>query len=101
MIDLLTILLGLAGLFFITAGTVGMLRFPDLFCRLHALTKADNLGLGLIVFALALQSETWTGSGKLVLIWLLAMLAGSTTCYLIGNDARTRGESATPGGGDQ
>ena len=37
---------------FFLAGTVGLLRFPDTMTRLHALTKVDNLGLGLIVLAL-------------------------------------------------
>jgi multicomponent Na+:H+ antiporter subunit G len=34
-----------AGTLFFFAGTVGLLRFPDALTRLHALTKADNLGL--------------------------------------------------------
>jgi multicomponent Na+:H+ antiporter subunit G len=41
-----------AGAFFFLAGTVGLLRFPDTLTRLHALTKADNLGLGLVVLGL-------------------------------------------------
>ena len=36
------------GAFFFFAGTVGLLRFPDALTRLHALTKSDNLGLGLV-----------------------------------------------------
>ncbi|MFW5722961.1 MAG: cation:proton antiporter, partial [Halochromatium sp.] len=51
-IDSLSVLLGVAGAFFFIAGTVGVLRLPDIFTRLHALTKADNLGLGLILLAL-------------------------------------------------
>ena len=47
--DVFTIVAVAAGLFFFLAGTVGLLRFPDTLTRLHALTKADNLGLGLIV----------------------------------------------------
>ena len=39
----------LAGLGFLAAGSLGLLRFPDAVSRLHALTKADTLGLGLIV----------------------------------------------------
>ena len=39
----------LAGAFFFIAGTLGLLRFGDTLSRVHALTKADNLGLGLIV----------------------------------------------------
>ena len=37
-------------------GTVGLLRFPDTLTRLHALTKADNLGLGLVVVGLLPQT---------------------------------------------
>ena len=48
-LDIVTIIAILpAGAFFFLAGTVGLLRFPDTLTRLHALTKADNLGLGLV-----------------------------------------------------
>ena len=49
MIDILSSLLIVAGLFFFLAGSIGLLRLPDLYSRLHALTKADNLGLGLLI----------------------------------------------------
>ena len=42
----------LAGVVFFVAGTVGLLRFPDPLSRLHALSKADNLGLGLVALGL-------------------------------------------------
>ena len=45
MTDVFTILATATGAFFFLAGSVGLLRFPDLFSRLHALTKADNLAL--------------------------------------------------------
>jgi multicomponent Na+:H+ antiporter subunit G len=50
----LSAVLILLGAFFFLAGTLGLLRFPDVYTRLHALTKADNLGLGLTVLGLAL-----------------------------------------------
>jgi multicomponent Na+:H+ antiporter subunit G len=50
--DLLTMVSLAVGGFFFLAGTVGLLRFPDAHSRLHALTKADNLGLGFVVFGL-------------------------------------------------
>ncbi|MER8149764.1 monovalent cation/H(+) antiporter subunit G, partial [Acinetobacter baumannii] len=50
-------LLLLLGLVFFIAGSVGLLRFPDQFSRLHAVTKADTLGLGLVVLGLSLQSS--------------------------------------------
>lgn len=91
LIDFLSVLLLFAGAFFFLAGTLGLLRFPDVYTRLHALTKADNVGLGLIVAGLVLQSETWAGAGKLILIWLLVLLAGSGVANLIAYGALRRG----------
>ncbi|HOW65318.1 MAG TPA: monovalent cation/H(+) antiporter subunit G [Candidatus Paceibacterota bacterium] len=90
-LDLLTGLLLVAGLFFFVAGTVGLLRFPDLYSRLHALTKADNVGLGLTVLALMFQAESWPEVFKLGLIWLMVLAASATVCFLIGNEAYRRG----------
>ena len=77
----------LAGAFFYFAGTVGLLRFPDVYTRLHALTKADNVGLGLVVAALVLQAGSLTVALKLLLVWLLAILASATNCHLIARAA--------------
>jgi len=90
-LDALTILAVAAGAFFFLAGTVGLLRFPDALSRLHALTKADNLGLGLVVLGLLFQTEGLLSALKLVAVWLLTLLAGATVTQLI---ART----AHPGG---
>ncbi len=80
-----------AGVVFFIAGTLGLLRFPDLFTRLHALTKADNLGLGLIVAGLALHSGSWVVTIKLVLIWLLVMMSSAVASHLIAQAALRKG----------
>lgn len=76
---------------FFLAGTLGLLRFPDVFTRLHALTKADNVGLGLITAGLGLEAESLGTALKLLLIWLLALLASATTCHLIARTALRAG----------
>ena len=91
MIDLLSALLVLAGAAFFFAGTVGMLRFPDVFSRLHALTKGDNVGLGLTVLGLALRADSLATVGKLVLVWMLVLLAGATASHLIARSSLRRG----------
>lgn len=91
MTDIFTILLLSAGAVFFFAGTVGLLRFPDVYTRLHALTKADNLGLGLLVAGLALQAESWTAVARLLLIWLLILLASSSVAHLVARTALQRG----------
>lgn len=90
-IDLLSATLLGAGAFFFLAGTVGLLRFPDVYCRLHALTKADNVGLGLILLGLMLQSGSWIVSAKLALIWALVLLASTSACHVIARAALQRG----------
>lgn len=90
-VNILAGLLCLAGAFFFLAGTVGLLRFPDSPSRLHALTKADNLGLGLIVTALVLTSESLAVALKIILIWLLALAAGTSICFLLGRSMLRRG----------
>ncbi len=82
-----TTLFLLAGAFFFFAGTLGLLRFPDVYTRLHALTKADNVGLGLIVIGLMFQVEHWIIALKLLLIWLLVLITSATAAHLIANAA--------------
>ncbi|MBS3935830.1 MAG: monovalent cation/H(+) antiporter subunit G [Sulfuritalea sp.] len=81
------------GAFFYLAGTVGLLRFPDVYTRLHALTKADNLGLGFLVLGLAVQAESLAAALKLLLIWPLTLAASATVGYLIARRARALGIS--------
>ena len=85
--DLFTIAAVSAGAVFFLAGTVGLLRFPDALTRLHALTKADNLGLGLVVLGLLPRVDGVLAGLKLVAIWLLALLAGAVVSQLIARAA--------------
>lgn len=73
----------IAGTFFCVAGAIGLLRFPDIFCRLHAVTKADTLGLGLIILGLIIRQPEWHSAGMMLLIWLLVMASGATACQLL------------------
>jgi multicomponent Na+:H+ antiporter subunit G len=87
-LDILTIMAVLGGGFFFLAGTVGLLRFPDALTRLHALTKADNLGLGLVMLGLLPRAGSLADGLKLVGVWLLALVAGATVSQLMAAAAR-------------
>ena len=88
LVDLFSIAAIGAGVFFFLAGTVGLLRFPDALSRLHALTKADNLGVGLIVLGLLPRAAGPIAALKLVAVWLLVQSAGATVSQLIARAAR-------------
>lgn len=89
--NIFTVAAVLSGAFFFLAGTAGLLRFPDTLTRLHALTKADNLGLGLIVLGLLPQANGVWGALKLLAVWALAQLAGAAVTQLIARVAHPAG----------
>ena len=95
-LDVLTVVAVSAGAFFFLAGTVGLLRFPDALTRLHALSKADNLGLGLVVLGLLPRAGTPRIAVKLVCIWLLVLVAGATVSQLIARAQRQDQPPARP-----
>ncbi len=69
------------------------MRFPDTLTRLHALTKAENLGLGFVVLGLLPQSDGLLAALKLCLVWMIVQLTATTLAQLIArlaNDKATR-----------
>jgi multicomponent Na+:H+ antiporter subunit G len=91
LLDLFSFVLIVAGGLFFLGGTVGVLRFPDLYSRLHALGKADNVGLGFIAAGVAIQAPNLTRAATVVLVWGLAVLAGGTATHLVARAARRSG----------
>ena len=90
LLDIFSVVCIVGGALFYLAGTVGLLRFPDAYTRLHALTKADNLGLALIVIGLLPQVAGGLMWLKMVLVWLLVLLSGAAVAQLIARAARSR-----------
>ena len=68
LIDLLSWLILLGGVAFALIGSVGLLRMPDFYTRLHAAGITDTLGAGLILLGLMLQAGWTLVSVKLLLI---------------------------------
>jgi multicomponent Na+:H+ antiporter subunit G len=93
-LDIGSVLCIVAGALFFLAGSIGLLRFPDAYTRLHALTKADNLGLAFIVLGLLPQMNGVLAGFKLVVVWLLVLFSGAAVSQLIARAARRRD---TPG----
>lgn len=72
-----------AGAFFYFVGVVGLMRLPDVFCRMHATTKCDTLGAGLIFFGLMI----WQGIGfitiNLIIVLIFIWLTNPTAAHYI------------------
>jgi len=96
-LDLGVCLLLWAGLFFIFAGTVGLLRLPDIYTRMHATGKCDTLGTTLVLVALATQAVAYTEVVKLLVMGVLIYTINPVITHLIGKTAYQRHAEQAPG----
>ena len=85
--DIITIVFMLAGYFFFTTATLGLLRFPDFFSRLHATGKGDTLAVLLQLVGLAVYHGWTITSVKIVLIAVFMFLAQPTSTHAISRAA--------------
>ncbi|NMJ43661.1 Na+/H+ antiporter subunit G [Roseomonas sp. JC162] len=88
LVDVFTVLAVAAGIVFFIAGTAGLIRFPDTSSRLHALTKADHLGLGLVVLGLLPRAESLGGVLRLLAIWGLVLVSSAAAGPMLARLAR-------------
>ncbi|MFW5976666.1 MAG: monovalent cation/H(+) antiporter subunit G [Bacillota bacterium] len=77
----------ISGLFFFSVGTIGLIRLPDIYTRMHASTKCDTLGVSLILIGIMINlGLTWL-SLKLLLIIIFIWLTNPTAAHAIGRAA--------------
>ncbi len=76
-----------AGLFFVLAGTLGVLRLPDFYTRLHAAGMTDTLGVELVLLGLIIQSGFTQLSLKLLMVSFFLLLTSPTATHAVANAA--------------
>lgn len=86
-LDLLSWPLLVAGSFFVFTGSLGLVRMPGFFTRVHAASITDTLGAGLILAGLLLQSPDLLGAAKLVLIFLFMVITGPAATHALAKAA--------------
>jgi multicomponent Na+:H+ antiporter subunit G len=75
------------GIFFVFAGTLGVLRLPDFFTRIHAAGMTDTLGVELILLGLIIQAGFSLLSLKFLLVAFFLLLTSPTATHAIANAA--------------
>lgn len=83
MITGLSAVLIVFGALFFTAGTAAFIRFPDIRSQLHALTKADNLGPGLVMVGAAVYLGSWSTAALLAIAWVLILGSASVSAHAL------------------
>jgi multicomponent Na+:H+ antiporter subunit G len=87
LLDVLSWICLLGGAFFLLVGAIGVLRFPDFYTRLHAVSVCDTLGAGLVLVGLMLQGGLSLVTVKLLLIFYFMMFTGPTAVHALAQAA--------------
>ncbi len=87
MIDILSWISLVAGSIFLIIGTIGLIRFPDFFTRLHAASVVDTLGCILIMMGLMLQAGLSLVTVKLILIMIFILFTSPTAAHALAKAA--------------
>jgi len=90
-LDILSWLLLISGSAFALIGAVGLIRFPDVYARIHAAGMTDTLGAGLIFAGLMVQGGFTLVTVKLALTLIFLLFTGPTSTYALANAAYSRG----------
>lgn len=90
-LDLASAGLMIAGVVFVLAGAIGVIRLPDFYTRMHAAGVTDTLGAELIVIGLMLQSGWSLVTAKLALLGLFVFLTSPTATHAVANAAYKSG----------
>lgn len=83
------VLLALGALFCLT-GSIGLLRMPDVFTRMHAASVLDTLGAGFTLAGLMLLAGWTLVSAKLLVVGLLIFFASPAVSHALAKAARER-----------
>lgn len=84
----------LGGVFLAVVAGIGLVRFPDVFSRMHAATKPATLGLLLVVLGGVLVMEDTGNSAKLLLVAAFQFLTAPVAAHMIGRAAYRSGTGA-------
>ena len=88
--DIIVTILLFGGLFFFMVGTLGIIRFPDVFTRAHSAAKCDTLGVVLCLLSLVVLEGLNMVSLKIILILVFVWMANPTATHLIAKAEYTR-----------
>lgn len=89
--DIIVGLMLLVGALFALAGAVGVLRFPDVFMRSHAASKAGTLGSGLMLLALAAYAHELDVVTRAVAGVIFFLLTAPVSAHLLARAAYMAG----------
>lgn len=86
-VELISIFFIISGTFFFFVGVVGLIRMPDVFSRMHATTKCDTMGAGLVCIGLMIWQGISFVSLNIFIVLLFIWLTNPTAAHAIAKAA--------------
>ena len=99
MMEPVAALLVVTGGFFCLVAAIGLVRLGDVFCRMHAATKAGTLGLALVCLAAMLLADSWRQVIEPLIVFVFMISTAPVGAHLIGRAAFRAGAPTVPGTG--
>jgi len=97
MTDIIASVLMVGGAFFMIVATIGTLRLPDLYTRMHAISKAGPAGAGLLLMGVAVHFGQVSFTTRAVAVFLFILLTAPVASHLIGRAGYLSGVSLWSG----
>ena len=75
------------GIFLMLTSSIGMLRMPDLYTKIHASSLFDSMAMPMMLLATSVQFEERDITLKVILITLITFIINPTSSYCISQAA--------------
>lgn len=85
--EIISLMIILAGAFFLLVGSIGVIRLPDFFTRIHASSKCDTLGIMLVLGGMAVYEGLTLNSVKLIIAIVFVGLANPVGIHALAKAA--------------
>ena len=91
MTEILVCILMLTGSLFSVVAALGLVRFPDVYTRMHAATKAGTIGVLFLMIAVALHFDDGSVTARALLVSAFFLLTSPVAAHMIGDVAHKLG----------
>jgi multicomponent Na+:H+ antiporter subunit G len=99
--EIVAVILLCGGLFFLLLGSVGIVRFPDFYTRLHPAGKSETMGASLVVLSLAVHEGWALVALKVVLVQIFIFFGNPAAAHAMGRAAWRAGLRPWAGVGEK
>ncbi len=90
-LNIFSVISFIIGIFFILIGSIGILRLPDVFSRIHAAGMIDTAGSAFLILGMCLQTGLSIITAKLIFIGIFIFFTSPITGHVTANLARKKG----------